>query len=277
MDKLVSVIIPTHDRKALTDKAVSSVVTSYPSLVEIIVVDDCGSCAYAFEAMNASDIQVRVIRLDKNVGPGMARQAGVAQASGAFIAYLDSDDRYERTWMDTVIAVLQATSGASRQRIVISGATQGGRSVAIITGKILTGIPHFLQLFASRMTATLFNPFYTPSLVLSKELCFFMVGLRHCEDYYSTAFALFSAKNIHVTPVVACHLGRAPNSEGGESSARKKMFQGELRVRVAMLKNPCVPLGFKLCVPVGMAYQWFRAAAKRMLRLTEWGGWQSWK
>lgn len=266
MDKLVSVIIPTYDRKDLTDMAVSSVVTAYPFLVEIVVVDDCGSCAYSFEASNASGIQVRVIRLDRNVGAGMARQAGVAHASGRFIAFLDSDDRYDAGWIEYVLTCLQSGSVALNRLVLITGITKGEKRVGGLVRRVLAGLPHALQLFASRIAVTLFNPFYTPSIVMSRELCIFRDGLRHCEDYYSTAFALFSAKNIHLTPVVACHLGRAPNSAGGESSASKKMFQGEFRVRIAMLSNPGVPLGFKLCVPVGMAYQWFRAGAKHMLR-----------
>ncbi|MDD4912258.1 MAG: glycosyltransferase family 2 protein [Sideroxydans sp.] len=265
MDKLVSVIIPTYNRKELTDKAVSSVITSFPSLVEIVVVDDCGTVAYSFDAINSSGVPVRVIRLVRNVGAGMARQAGVAQATAKFIGFLDSDDSYDSGWVDSVLALLQADSGLSAHRVLISGVTQGERKVGALTRRMLAGMPQALQLVAARMVATMFNPFYTPSIVISRELCFFKESLRHCEDYYSNVFALFGADKIILPHSVACHLGRSPNSAGGESAAKEKMFKGEMQVRSAMLQGAEVPLGYKLMVPVGMLYQLSRYGTKRIL------------
>lgn len=264
MGKIVSVVIPTHNRKKLTDLAVESVVTSFPNLVEIIVVDDCGSIAYSFDAVNSNGVLVRVLRLEHNVGPGTARREGVMQAAGKFIAFLDSDDRYDEGWIDYVINLLQKKPELLNRRVLISGITQGERPVGALARKVLAGIPMHLQLMASRFVAVLFNPFYTPSIVLSRQLCFFKDGLRHCEDYYSTAFALFLADDILLPHVVSCHLGRAANSKGGESAERGKMSWGEMQVRHAMLLEVDVPLGYKLFVPVGMIYQWCRSILKRV-------------
>lgn len=264
MAKLVSVIIPTFNRHDLTDIAVASVVTSCPSLVEILVVDDCSSTAYCHDDMNASGIHVCVVRLCVNVGAGMARQAGVALASGAFIAFLDSDDTYDKGWMDHVLALLQLDPKLKNGRLLISGITQGERRVNAVTRKILTNVPQFLQLTASRFVSIMFNPFYTPSLVMSNELCDFRSGLRHCEDYYSTSFALMRADKIFLPSIIACNLGRAPNSVGGESAARERMFSGEMQVRIALLRMANVPLGYKLLVPLGITYQWCREVLKRI-------------
>ncbi|MFH2123682.1 MAG: glycosyltransferase family 2 protein [Pseudomonadota bacterium] len=264
MDKLVSVIIPTYNRKDLTDKAVASVVTAYPALVEIIVVDDCGTCAYSFDSLNTSGVPVRVIRLDRNVGGGMARQAGVAQASGGCIAFLDSDDRYDEGWIDYTLALLQSNSDVLNCRIFITGITQGERKFGAFVRRMLTAMPQFLQLGASRIVATLFNPFYMQSSVMSRELCIFKDELRYCEDYYSTVFALFGANKILLPKITACHLGRLPNSLGGLSSAREKMLRGEMLVRFSMLQEPCVPLGYKLLIPFGMIYQWCRTGVKKV-------------
>ncbi len=266
MDKLLSVIIPTYNRKELTNKAVASVVTEFPSLVEIVVVDDCGSFAYSFDALNTGGIPVRVIRLNRNVGAGMARQAGVTHASGQFIAFLDSDDCFDAGWIDYVFASLKSRAGNLNCRVLITGIARGERRVGALVRRMLVGLPQSLQLIASRIMATLFNPFYTQSMVMSRELCIFKDELRYCEDYYSTAFALFGANKIFLPKIVACHLGRAPNSPGGLSSVREKMFRGEMQVRFLMLQEPSVPLGYKLLVPVGMAYQWCRAGVKSVLR-----------
>jgi glycosyltransferase involved in cell wall biosynthesis len=214
MVKLVSVIIPTYNRKYLTDKAVASVVTAFPSLVEIVVIDDCGSLAYASENFNQCGILVRVVRLEQNVGAGMARQAGVAHASGNFIAFLDSDDCFDADWVDYVVALLQSGIGNVNRRTFITGITQGEKGLGGVVRRVLANMPQSLRLPASRVVVTMFNPFYTPSIVLSKELCQFKTGLRHCEDYYSIAFAIFSSDQIYIPNVVSCHLGREPNSTG---------------------------------------------------------------
>lgn len=266
MDKLISVVIPTYNRKELTDSAVQSVVSSSQDLLEIIVVDDCGDVAYSFDsAVNSSGILVRVVRLQKNIGAGMARKAGVEEARGKFIAFLDSDDCYDIGWMDYVATMLQTNPTSQNYRVMISGITDGERRVGAVTRRILATIPTPLQSAASRLVATMFNPFYTPSIVLHRDLCFFKDGLRHCEDYYSTAVALFRTDEILLPQVVACHLGRAPNSTGGESAVKEEMYKGEMSVRRAMLTSKDVTFLYKLLVPIGMLYQLVRTTAKILI------------
>lgn len=264
MDKLISVIIPTHNRNELTDKAVLSVVTTFPYAVEILVIDDCGSSPYAFNHINASGVSVKVIRLDKNIGAGMARHAGVELSLGRYIAFLDSDDRYDAGWIDYLFNLLGPDSADFKSPVFISGITQGGKKFGAIVRDLLINLPDSFQLIVVRIISVLFNPFYTPSIVMSKELCVFMRRLRHCEDYYSTAFALFGANKIILPQVIACHLGRIPNTHGGESAAKKNMFCGEMKVRLAFISSK-VPLYLKLMVPFGMVYQIARTIIKILL------------
>lgn len=264
MVKLISVVIPTFNRKTLTDMAVQSVVSASPDFLEIVVVDDCGSIPYLYEeVVNPSGIAVRVIHLPINVGAGMARKAGVENAHGTYIAFLDSDDCYDKEWLDYVVSELKSNRQAQNRRLIISGITNGERPAGAVVRKVLAALPTPLRLAASRGVATLFNPFYTPSIVLHKNLCLFKEGLHHCEDYYSTAIALFLADMLFLPKIVACHLGREPNSVGGLSAVKEKMYKGEMEVRRVMFGLSCVPLRYKLLVPVGMVYQVLRAAVKR--------------
>lgn len=267
MVRLISVVIPTFNRKELTDQAIESVVSTFPELLEIVVVDDCGSTPYFYNAAaNASGVPVQVFRLTVNGGAGMARKAGVERTCGEFIAFLDSDDRYDAGWMDFVISEIQALE-ASNRRLLISGKVNGERPAGALVRKNLATMPTQLRLAMSRVVAMFFNPLYAPSIVAHRELCGFRDGLRYCEDYYSTIIALFRADALLLPDVTACHLGREPNSAGGLSGAGKKMFLGEMEVRRALLALPDVPLPFKLLVPFGLGYQIFRVAAKRLLSL----------
>ena len=264
MDKLVSVIIPTFNRRELTNRAVESIAATQSSLVEIIVVDDCGSDPYLYGNVNPSGIEVRVIRLGVNVGAGQARKVGVAQASAMFIGFLDSDDFYDEGWIDYVLNLIKSDSKILNCHVLITGIVKGEKRAGAIARAVLANIPQSFQLFASRIVATLFNPFYIQSVVVSKELCVFKDGLRYCEDYYSTAFALFRADKIFLPKIVACHLGRTPNSVGGLSSAKKMMFRGEMQTRLSILKESGVPVFLKLLVPIGISYQYFRVGFKSL-------------
>jgi len=263
MVKLISVVIPTYNRQALTDRAVDSVLTGSPELVEILVVDDCGEEPYQCGFLNSSGVTVRIVRLNKNVGAGEARRAGVASAMGRYIAYLDSDDCYDANWIDYLVSLLAKTN-PMELGLLISGRAEGAQTIASLARRALLHSPKFLQLTALRCITILFNPFYTPTLVVSRELCAFADDLRHCEDYYSTAMAIFQAQKMHLPEIVACHLGRAPNSAGGESASRAKMFRGEWQVRKMLLRSSQVPFLYRGCLPLGFLYQRVRAVLKRI-------------
>lgn len=89
---LVSTIIPCYKQAHYVAQAVDSVLNqTYPN-VEVIVVDD-GSPDNLDEVMAAyaSEPRVRVIK-QQNSGLSNARNHGVAEARGAYLQFLDSDD-----------------------------------------------------------------------------------------------------------------------------------------------------------------------------------------
>lgn len=69
--------------------------------VEVIVVDD-GSTDRTVESTRAAasgDPRIKILPLGRNMGRGAARAAGVAAATGQFIAFVDADIRLPRTWL----------------------------------------------------------------------------------------------------------------------------------------------------------------------------------
>jgi len=92
MSDRVSVIIPTYNRSRLVGAAIDSALAQTHPAVEVIVVDD-GSTDDTAERLAAYGARIRVIR-QPNAGVCAARNAGMALADGAFIAFLDSDDEW---------------------------------------------------------------------------------------------------------------------------------------------------------------------------------------
>ena len=90
---LVSVIIPTYNRERWVAGAVRSVLEQTYSPVEVIVVDD-GSTDGTADALGGFGDQIRYVR-QENAGVSAARNRGMAESRGEFVALLDSDD----TWL----------------------------------------------------------------------------------------------------------------------------------------------------------------------------------
>ena len=91
--ELISVIVPIYNTAAYLDACVGSVVGQTYRELEIILVDDGSTddSPALCDAWAAKDARIRVIHKE-NSGQGVARNAGMAIASGAFIGFVDSDD-----------------------------------------------------------------------------------------------------------------------------------------------------------------------------------------
>ncbi|MDX1775470.1 MAG: glycosyltransferase, partial [Desulfobulbales bacterium] len=90
MEKFISVIIPTYNRKNFLQKAIDSVLAQTYPYFELIVVDD-GSEDNTEELIEKYDADIVYIR-QKRKGPAAARNRGIEAARYNLLAFLDSDD-----------------------------------------------------------------------------------------------------------------------------------------------------------------------------------------
>lgn len=106
---LVSVIIPVYNGDAtLGETLLSARAQTYPAM-EIIVVDD-GSADRSIEIVNAQadlDPRVRLVR-QSNSGVAAARNRGVEESKGEYIALLDADDLWRPSKIAKQMAVMMA-------------------------------------------------------------------------------------------------------------------------------------------------------------------------
>ena len=89
-----SVIVPAYKVQAYLHECLESVLSqSYPDL-ELIAVDDCSpdACGAIIDEFAARDARVRAVHLPENQGLGRARNAGLEEATGDYLVFLDSDD-----------------------------------------------------------------------------------------------------------------------------------------------------------------------------------------
>jgi GT2 family glycosyltransferase len=88
----VSVIVPTYNRAALLRRAVASVLGQTFDDLELIVVDDASGDDTPRLPELVRDPRLRYLRRERQGGAAAARNSGIAQARGEFLAFLDSDD-----------------------------------------------------------------------------------------------------------------------------------------------------------------------------------------
>jgi glycosyltransferase involved in cell wall biosynthesis len=115
---MISVVIPTYNRASLLRRAVDSALAQTLAPAEILIVDD-GSTDDTATVCAQYTAPVRYIRTP-NGGVAAARNTGIREARGEWIALLDSDDEWEPTKLFVQTAALNAAPDA---RWCITGCT----------------------------------------------------------------------------------------------------------------------------------------------------------
>ena len=103
---LVSSIIPVYNGEAYLREAVESILAQSYRPLEIIIVDDGSTDATALVARSFGD-PVRWVH-QENAGPAAARNRGIGEARGRFIAFLDADDLWLPERLVRQVAELEA-------------------------------------------------------------------------------------------------------------------------------------------------------------------------
>jgi glycosyltransferase involved in cell wall biosynthesis len=118
---VISVIVPVFNGERFIREALESIVSQgYPSL-EIIVIDD-GSTDTTKDIIEELPFEVRYFRQD-NLGPAAARNKGIREATGEFVAFIDVDD----LWPENNLTMLAKELLADKDIDVIHGYAQLAR------------------------------------------------------------------------------------------------------------------------------------------------------
>jgi glycosyltransferase involved in cell wall biosynthesis len=105
----ISVVVPTYNRARLVCAAIEGARTQTVSELQIIVVDD-GSTDGTRERVGATG-DVVYTELRHSGLPGVARNAGIRHATGEYVAFLDSDDRWLPGKLERQTAILDRNPG----------------------------------------------------------------------------------------------------------------------------------------------------------------------
>lgn len=177
----ISVIIPTYNRASFLKRALMSVQRQTLACDEIIVIDD-GSTDETSASVSGfakeCEIPVRYL-FQKNQGPAAARNHGIREARFSHLAFLDSDDHWQKKKLQ-----LQYSCHVDNPEVFISHTKERWfrRGIHLNQKKIHQPgngdiFKHCLRLCAVGMSTVMVNK------KLFDEIGLFNVNLRCCEDY----------------------------------------------------------------------------------------------
>ena len=104
----VSVVIPAYNSRSTLEHSIRSVLEQSFSCFELIVVDDGSTDATAELVQGCDNQRVRFFQHECNRGAAAARNTGIKNARGQFVAFLDSDDRWLPGKLETQVRFLHS-------------------------------------------------------------------------------------------------------------------------------------------------------------------------
>ena len=93
---MIDIIIPAYNaHKTIKDTLASIAIQKNVKDLNVYIIDDCSKTGYNKEYELFKDVlNLKIFRMDKNMGPGHARQFGIDNSKSKYIIFMDSDDLF---------------------------------------------------------------------------------------------------------------------------------------------------------------------------------------
>jgi glycosyltransferase involved in cell wall biosynthesis len=240
--KSVSVIIPCYNSGKTIKNCISSVLNQTYPIHEIIVIDD-GSTDNSFEIVSKIQMENNFEKFisfkQKNAGPSKARNVGIMNSTGDFIAFLDSDDE----WINDKIEH-QITAFEKNTTVGIIGTNY------VVKGNTLNNTLQEHQIIPFKKL--LFKNYFVTSSVMVKRTVMiqhlFDTKKKFVEDYDAWLRIVYENEGVFLPQVLVVY-NKPLVSSTGLSSNLLKMEIGELKVYISLFKERKIGYLFFIIIP----------------------------
>lgn len=229
---LISVVIPTKNRAQRLIKAIVSVQKQIDVNLEILIVDDASTddTESVVRSLAENDSRIKYFRNHQSAGGGAARNAGIQNAMGCLVAFLDDDDEWHSNKLKVQLELLtrEPSAVAASSSFILNKIGWVDKLVIAITP------PN------DRQQLLRSNHLGGASVCLAWKKSLVSIGgldplLRSCQDW-DLWLKLHQEGSIVVSqePLVTYHVhdeGRITGNIGNEYQGRKKIY---LRYRKEM-------------------------------------------
>lgn len=150
---MVSIVIPVHNAEKFIEETIKSVIAQTYTDWELLLVDDCSKDASKtiVSGYEALDKRIRLIALEENVGAAKARNVGIKESKGAYLAFLDADDIWVKEKLERELKFMKEKQAA----FVFSG-YEFADEQAVGTGKIVK-VPETINYKQALKNTTIFT------------------------------------------------------------------------------------------------------------------------
>lgn len=107
MNDLVSIIMPSYNTAPFIQKTIQSVFGQTYTNWELIIVDDCSTDNTDEILAEIQDKRIRVYKNERNFGAAVSRNKALREATGRWIAFLDSDDLWKPEKLEKQIRFME--------------------------------------------------------------------------------------------------------------------------------------------------------------------------
>lgn len=238
---LLSIIIPFYNSVSTFSRLLLSISEHIDnSEAEIIIIDDHStdnSLEFIKNTIKNRNIKnIKLLENEINRGPSYARNKGLKESRGEYIAFLDSDDAWHTKKIDTQIAMMQKYGVlicGTKHRVIREEDFEICRreNVDLCKTKVIY-IKWPWLLFKS--------PFATPSVVIHRNLknYFFDENMRYSEDYNLWVRVIHSHPGIRIEyPLTFTFKHDYLSEQGSLSSSLLFMQSGSNKNFLFMLRN----------------------------------------
>lgn len=105
----ISIITPSYNSSDFIAETIQAIQAQTFTDWELLITDDCSkdSTVDIIQRFIDSDSRIKLFRSERNGGGGAARNNSIERASGRYIAFCDSDDRWYPTKLEKQVAFMQ--------------------------------------------------------------------------------------------------------------------------------------------------------------------------
>lgn len=198
-EELVSIIVPIYNVEKYLNECVESIVAQTYKNIEIILVDDgsTDSCGLLCDQWREKDLRIKVIH-KKNGGLSDARNAGIEQAAGKYISFIDSDDIIDSRMIEILYCCFDKyphlNVAACGYKEVVNKGQCIYNSLTLPNPVLLTGKEAIMLMLDSSkaMNVVAWNKLYTKACF---EKMRYPKGYNH-EDMYVTPRILYESEKV---------------------------------------------------------------------------------
>ncbi len=223
----VSVVMPIYNAKEYLLPALRGVQQQTLSDIEIICVDDGSTdgCLKALKELQKKDTRIRILT-ESNAGPAIARNKGLARASGEYVMFLDADDLFDPKMLEILYREAKckeldiAVCGYDLYRHLIGRFTDRNATVAPqawLSGGVLSK-SHCPETIFQITDGYIWNKLFSRKFLEEKGLRF-MEDIRIFEDSLFVSMALSLAERVGRVGDILIH------QRVYRSQARQKLYR----------------------------------------------------